>query len=261
MYCPACNQIVENHLKQCHACGHQIKQVTIINPLTNASPSTGINMSSQFLGGIVSRIKLPVKVTIAITIDRTGSSKTFQVGITKTIASVLPSVEAKAQIVNCYLQSHGDLDDDQLPVLHSEAVSPSQIIQDAQKICYGGGGDLDEHHLDGIESLLQTVPWSLDKASRSVMLVFVTADSKPARSGRSPQDIGKAIKDRGIMLFLVGEPDTCLEDVVNAAKGFFFPITNDPTQKELETIAGQISASIAQSISSGTGTVPMPIAS
>jgi hypothetical protein len=196
-------------------------------------------------------------VDLATTVDRTGSSEHFQTGIPKTYEVIVSQVAAKARSVKCWLASHGDLDEGQDFIIHTDAGTPEQAIEDIKKIAYGGGGDLPEHHLDAIEALLGRVPWAADPSrARGAILAFMTDDTKPAKSGIGPSELGKQIKDKGLLLYLVCQPTAYLQELANAAGGLVFEITNSPDPAELQKIAAQLAASIVATVASGS-TVPM----
>jgi hypothetical protein len=198
-------------------------------------------------------------VEVAATVDRTGSSKSFEVGIPLTFETIVRQLAAKARSVKCWLASHGDLDEGQDFVVHTDGGTPDQAIADIKKISYGGGGDAEEHHLDAVESLLNKVPWTANPArARGAILAFTTADSKPARSGISACDLGAEIRRRGILLYLVCEPTPTLHDLVKSAEGLMFQITNSPNPAELQKIAAQLAASIVATVATG-GTVPLTV--
>jgi hypothetical protein len=198
-------------------------------------------------------------VEVAATVDRTGSSEPFAVGIPLTYETIVQQVAAKARSVKCWVASHGDLDCGEPFVLHTDGGTPEQAIADIKKIVYGGGGDAEEHHLDAIESLLNKVPWTANPArARGAILAFTTADSKPTRSGISARDLGAEIRRRGILLYLVCESAPALQDLVKSAEGLMFQITNSPDPVELQRIAAQLAASIVATVASGD-TVPMTV--
>ena len=144
-----------------------------------------------------------------------------------------------------------------MPILDIEDATVDQAIEVIKRITYEGGGDPAEHHLDAIEHLLNTTPWSLDPSqSRGAILSFLTADSKPATTGSSASKIGQKIKDQKILLYLVCQPTPCLRELVEAADGLLFDITNNPDPDDLQRIAGQLAASIVATVGSGA-TVPL----
>jgi len=243
MHCPSCQAQVDASANVCPSCGWRF------------------NMSSGKLSPSIvcpaTRPKIQCQVDLAATVDRTGSSECFQVGIPKTYEMIVSQVKAKAREVNCWLGSHGDIDEGQDFIIHTDAGTREQAIEDIKKIYYGGGGDISEHHLDAIESLLNRVPWTDDLTrARGAIIAFMTADTKPAKSGVSAASLGKQIKDKGILLYLVCELTPTLNDLASAAEGLVFQISNNPDPSEIQKIAAQLAASIVATVASG-GTVPM----
>ena len=105
---------------------------------------------------------------------------------------------------------------------------------------------------------MDTVPWTNDPTSaRGAILAFTTADSKPAGSGRTARELGEEIARRGLLLYMVAEHTSQLQQLVDAAGGLMFPISNDPDPANMQKIAARISASIVQTLATG-GTVPVP---
>jgi hypothetical protein len=245
MICPSCQSVVEMAADACPNCGWKFNK--------------GGGKAGPSLVRPAVRPKLPCEVELAVTVDRTGSSGPFEVGIPKTYETIVGQLAAKTRSVRCWVASHGDLDCNEPFVLHTDGGSPEQAIADIKKIVYGGGGDPPEHHLDAIESLLNKVPWTANPArARGAILAFTTADSKPARSGISARDLGAEIRRRGLLLYLVCEPTPTLHDLVQAAQGLEFQITNSPDPAELQRIAAQLAASIVATVASG-GTIPMTV--
>jgi hypothetical protein len=208
------------------------------------------------------RPKIQCEVDIAFVIDRTGSSQKFQTGIPLTAEIVLKQVAAKARSVRCWVQSHGDLDMGEQPVLHSDASSPEQAMADIKSIAYSGGGDPPEHHVDAIENVLNSVPWASDRnRARGAILAILNADTKPARSGVTARALGEEIRQRGILLYLVCEPTPMLAELVDGAGGLIFEISNNPDPADLQKVAGQLAASIVATVSKGAAApVLVPVA-
>ena len=202
--CPSCQAEINDSADICPKCGWKFVSLGM-------KPGPSIVRPAA-------RPKIQCEVDLAATVDRTGSSQPFQTGIPMTYEMIVTQVAAKARSVKCWLASHGDLDEGQAFVLHTDAGTPDQAIADLKKVLYGGGGDPPEHHLDAIEALLNSVPWTADPArARGAILAFTTADSKPARSGVSAAVLGKKIKDRGLLLYFVFEPTATLHELASAA--------------------------------------------
>ena len=242
-YCPSCQTTIDLATSDvCPGCGWKF------NP-AGASLTTIVKPAA--------RPKIPVEVDLAATVDRTGSSEQFQAGIPMTYEIIVKQLAAKARSVRCWLQSHGDLDDGQDHVLHTDDGTPDQAVADIKTIKYGGGGDPPESHLDAIEHLTNMMPWTADPTrSRGAILAFLTADAKPTKSGISARELGEAIRRQGILFYLVCEPTPTLQELVNAAGGLMFEITNNPDPGDLQKIAGQLAASIVATVQGGD-TVPM----
>ena len=243
--CPACQNKCDTSVDVCPNCGWKF----------NKSPG----VPGKSIVHLAARPKIQCEVDLAATVDRTGSSKQFETGIPLTYEKIVSQVKAKARKVKCWVSSHGDLDEGQDFIIHTDAGTPEQAVRDIKKVCYGGGGDQPEHHLDGIETLLERVPWTADPSrARGAILAFMTADSKPARSGVTAAELGKKIRDRNLLLYLVCEPTPTLQELASAASGLIFQISNNPDPASLQQIASQLSASIVATIASG-GTVPMTV--
>ena len=242
--CPACQRATSTGAISCVACGWTFQHASSGPAVVRPAP----------------RPKIPCDVLLAATVDRTGSSKRFCEGIPTTFATICRQIDAKARSLTVCLQSHGDLDLDEEFVLHTDRGTSAQAIDDVRRISYGGGGDPPEHHLDAIEHLLRTTAWPADPTSgRGAILAFTTADTKPSRSGLSARDLGAEIRKREILLYLVSEPTPSLQELVSAASGIIFTITNDPDPTELQKISAQLAASILVTVASRS-TEPMPVA-
>ena len=245
MYCPSCQTEVDTSADVCPSCGWKF----------NASPGKpGASIVRP-----ATRPKIQCQVDLATTVDRTGSSEQFQTGIPQTYEMIVTQVQAKARDVKCWVGSHGDLDEGQDFIIHTDAGTTDQAVEDIKKISYGGGGDPPEHHLDAVEELLKRVPWTADPSrARGAIIAFMTADTKPAKSGISAAELGKQIKDKGILLYVVCEPTPTLQELASAAEGLVFQISNNPDPAQMQKIAGQLAASIVATVASG-GTVPMTV--
>lgn len=241
--CPSCLSATELLTAVCAKCGWVFKRPGVLPTI----PQPAV------------RPKIPCNVTLGMTIDRTGSSQAFSVGIPLTFEMILRQVAVKARSVTVGLQSHGDLDLGENMILLTDQGTPDQAIDDVRRIVYGGGGDCEEHHLDAIENLLRTVAWPADPGrGRGAIIAFTTAETKPCRSGMSAAALGAEIRQRGILLYLVSEPAPILQELIDAAAGILLPISNNPDPQALEKIASQLSASILATLSSGS-TEPMPV--
>ncbi|MFH1227303.1 MAG: hypothetical protein V1701_05300 [Planctomycetota bacterium] len=240
--CPSCQAQVDASISTCAKCGYQFK-------------SSGNTLLVQ----PAVRPKIPAEIVAAVDIDRTGSSLQFEQGIKLALPLLLKPIEAKASQLKVYLQTHGDLECGEQTVLLTNAGTVDQAIQDAQKIVYEGGGDLEETHIDAAVKLLKEIPWKADtRRSRGVIIMFLTGDSKKARSGQSAREIGEAIKNNNILCYLICEPTPTLKELCDAAGGLMFQITNNPDPIEMQRIASMVSASIIATVACG-GTKPLTV--
>ncbi len=240
--CQYCQSMIEHTYTTCPACGSNF----------NAAPSMSVVRPAG-------RPKLQVEVELACTVDRTGSSQHFAEGILKSFPMITSQIAGKARKVSVWLQSHGDEDFGQSPVLLTNGGTAEQAAKDLANVVFEGGGDAEEHHLSAIEVLANSVPWNSDpRKARGALLAFMTADSKPAGSGLSARELGESLRKRGLLLYLICEPTPQFQDLCDGAGGLMFPISNDPDPKEMQKIAGQLSASIVQTIAAG-GTQPLAI--
>jgi hypothetical protein len=196
------------------------------------------------------RRKVPVEVDLAFTIDRTGSSAAFAQGITTAVPMIAAAIAERAAKVRCFLQSHGDLDYHEHPVMLVSEGTIEMVGEEVRRMQYGGGGDAAEHHLDGVKSLFETVPWRGQRLrSRSCLVLFSTADTKPLASGMSVEALGAMLREAGVLFYAVAEPSPGIEALVKAADGISFPISNDPSADEMRSIAARVAASISASLS------------
>lgn len=245
MYCPSCQTQVDASVDVCPSCGWRF--------------NTSIGKPGPSIVRPATRPKIQCQVDLAATVDRTGSSERFQTGIPNTFEMIVSQLDAKARQVIVTLATHGDLDQGQDFIVHTDRGTPQQAIEDCRKIVYGGGGPPEENHLDAIESLFNQVPWTADPSrARGAILAFMTADTKPTKSGITAAKLGKQIKDKGILLYLVCEPTPTLQELASAAEGLVFQISNNPDPTEMQKIAAQLAASIVATVASG-GTVPMTV--
>lgn len=231
MLCPSCHSDVESGNSVCPVCNWQFTELSTV-----AIPTEVL---------AAARPRIQVEVELAQVVDRTGSSREFQTGIMLASETIFRQVEAKARSLKVWLQSHGDLDLGEEAVLHTDGGTSAQALTDLRHIVFEGGGDPPEHHLDALETILNVVPWSDDpRRARGAVVAFLTADSKPARSGVTAAEIGEEYRRRGLLLYLVCQPTPTLEELRNAAGGLLFEISNTPRAEDLSRIATQLAASI-----------------
>ncbi len=199
---------------------------------------------------------MPIHLTAAFEFDRTESSLAFGEGIHTIMEMFAVEFEQRVAEITTYVGSHGDEDYGEKPILHLEGGSLDEAVAVCRSIELVGGGDPPETHLDGIDFLLQRVPWAQDLSTRNVLIAFLNADTKPARSGKTPRQLGLEMRDLGVMLFLVCEPTSALEALAEAAAGVVIPISNDPDLGELRRAAAELCKSLTASLTQG-GTLPM----
>jgi hypothetical protein len=203
------------------------------------------------------RPKVLPKVDVALAVDRTGSTEPFAEGVQRMSRDVLKLIESKALALRVSLQTHGDRDEGMMEALLTDGGPADQAIGDLGTVIFAGGGDPPEHHLDAIEVLMNRVPWNANPLeSRGAIVAILTADSKPAQSGHSAAQIGEEIRRRGLLLYLVAQRTPTLNELVKAAEGLFFEISNTPSKYEVEQITNQLAASIIQT-ASGSATRPL----
>lgn len=236
--CPSCGTAVDTTANaSCPVCAWDLCGTTAGRPATVIQPAA--------------RPKLPVDVIVGLGIDITGSSGPFANGIRGNTQVLLPPIEAKAATVRVTVQTHGDEDDGQFPTLVADSVSVAEAVAAVQALHFDGGGDPPEHHLNAIEQLASTLPVAVGGRQRGALVFFTTADSKPARSGRTPEDIGAELLRKQLIVCLVGEPGTQLERVGRACNAFMFPIDGNPSPADMKRVAEQVAASIVGSLTKG----------
>ena len=243
IFCPSCQEQSPVGATECGVCGWSFKTTT-------STPGSLIRPAAP--------PKQQADVELAATIDRTGSSQRFAIGIPKTFAEILKLVENKVRSTTVWLQSHGDESEGQFPVLHTDAGTAAQATADLADIRFGGGGDPDEDHLKAIEHLANVTPFSGESTKRGVILALINADTKPLDGGRTPADLGHDLADRGLLVYVVGTPTPSIIQFVKAADGLFFEISNNPDEAELKQIANQVGASVVATVASG-GTRPVGV--
>lgn len=246
--CSGCQSNVSlNDEGKCPNCGTK--------PAAHSSPI----LKPTFTVRPAKRPKVNPEVQMGLTVDRTGSMSGFPEAVKNSLPLIFDPVEAKARGLQVWLQTHGDRDEGEHEVLLTDGGSAAQALSDAATIVFQGGGDPPEHHLDGIETILNRVPWNPNPAeARGAIVAITTDDTKAAQSGRSAEEIGRAIKEKGIVFCLIGQPTPTLLALSKAASGFFFEISDNPSVDEMRRIADMIAASITASLSKPTVTCPAP---
>ncbi len=243
MMCKSCGGIIADATQtKCPKCGQQLQ------PADDAG---------RVINRTLARPRISAELDFATTVDRTGSSLAFQLGIPLAYEKIVRGIEQMVRDVKLYLFSHGDLECNEETILLTNGGNAEQAVADVKRIAYGGGGDAEETHLDAIEHAMNHVPWrNRPNKSRSALLAFLTDDSKPCRSGLTPKQLGEELKQRNILLYLICQPTPILSELVDAAGGLMFAISNSPDPKELEQIANQLTASIHAATSTST-TMPL----
>jgi hypothetical protein len=245
-YCPDCGAQLSNlphGSANCPHCGF---------PLQVVAPETTVMPNYQ-------QSRVPVNLQMAVDVDRTGSLRRYAEGVPRTLEAILGHLNGKTAGLEVSLQSHGDLDCNEPHILLTDRGTPEQAIADARTIIFEGGGDPRETHLDAIEHLLDTVPWGADPTrSRGAFIAFLTDDTKPTRSGKTPEQLGYEFQRRKILLYLVCQRTPALHSLCTAAGGMMLEISNSPDTAQLLNIAEALSASIAASVGSGA-TVPVDV--
>lgn len=244
VFCQSCMQPTDASLAHCPICAFPLQQA---NPVGQA-----------FKIPLAPKKKIPVRVHLITLIDRTGSSAVFARGIGTMADGIFDDVAKTAVEVVVSVQSHGDLDFGQEEILLIDRGSPRDAQASLRTISFGGGGDEEESHLDAVEKMLESIPIETDpRQCRCVVLLFGTADSKPARSGRTPEQIGGALADLGLLTYVVWQPGAdAIQRFVSASNAMFVEISNNPSPAMLASVSARIGASIAASIAAG-GTEPL----
>ncbi len=242
-------------MTQCPSCGTSVDSATTPTcpvcawafgpPLNTGKHMTAIQPAM--------RPKIPVNVVAGVGIDITGSSAPFADGIRGNIEALLRAIEAKAASLTVTVQTHGDEDDGQFPTLVADSANVTDAVAAVKALRFDGGGDPPEHHLNAIEKLASVVPFAAaGRQQRGVVVMFSTADSKAAGSGKTPEQIGAELLAKGFITCFVGEPGTQVERVGKACNAFLFPISASPTPAEMKRVAEQVAASIVASLTKGT---------
>ena len=247
-----------NVVTKCPSCSNDVDAAS-----SRVCPSCGFQLPLDLVPAVAQPVRQVRKVNawvlMALLIDVTGSTGTFAVGVLLAIKLILASINAKARQTKVFVHTGGDLDYDEQCLPLCNGVTPEEAIAAVGRITYQGGGDAPETHADSVETVLATTPWEPDaKTWRNAFVAFLTADSKPARSGVTPAQLGAALKSRGILTYLVAEDYPFARQLVEAAEGLFFPISNNPDPAQMQQIAAGISQSILINVAS-TATRPMTV--
>jgi hypothetical protein len=242
-FCPSCQIEVEATNNICPKCGWKFSENSPAGP-TAFKPAR--------------EAKIQIIAEIAIEIDRTGSSEEFSNGIALASELIITPVVRKVREARFWVASHGDLDYDEQHILLTDKGIAEQALNDIRSIQYSGGGDPEEHHLDGIERIFKLVPWSTGCAdTRGAIVAFLTAETKPAKSGITAAELGAQIAKKGLLFYLVCQETPTLRELLQGENSFLFPISNTPSPQDMQKVAAQISASIVNKAAAG-GTLVLP---
>ncbi|MDO9016920.1 MAG: hypothetical protein Q8S73_20355 [Deltaproteobacteria bacterium] len=256
-HCPSCRQpLAPAATQSCPRCGEQLPSAVDAPPMeARLVPGAQTSRLAHVIAGS-RRPRVPVKVQLAVDVDRTASSAPFRLGIHGNVTAILAAIEPRVGELTTWVFSHGDEDYGQRPVLHLSGGSSTEAVAAVTAIDFEGGGDPPEHHLDGVEFALKNLPIASDRQTRAALVCFCSSDTKPARTGRSARAIGEDLRRRGIITCIVAEPVAELRALCEAAEGEFITISATPTPTDMERVAGRVSASIMASLTAG-GTLPM----
>jgi len=116
--CPSCQAEVKKSAGTCNVCGWSFDE-------TPQKSAVAVRPAA--------RPKIPAKVEVGFDIDRTGSSQQFATGIPLTSDLILRQLEAKAREVTCRVQTHGDIDEGELPILVIEDAGVDQTLEEIRK--------------------------------------------------------------------------------------------------------------------------------
>jgi len=246
-----------NNTSQCPSCS------SAIDITKNAvCPSCGFQLCTGLVPVIVQPVrrvqKLPASVLLALLIDITGSTGRFSEGVFQAVKMILDFHAPKIREMRVFLHTAGDLDYGQECTLVGNGVTAPEATTAVERLSFGGGGDEPETHLDSVQTVLNTTPWELDRHWRNVLILFLTADSKPARSAVTARQLGEALRGRGIQLYVVAEDYPFARELSEAACGLFFSITNDPEPAQMQQIAVGISQTLLLTVAS-PATKPMTV--
>ena len=191
------------------------------------------------------------EVELGVLVDRTGSGMAFSRGVTTSSKIILETVDREVRGTRVWVQTHGDEDYGERPKLIARPGLARKATAAIRKIKYDGGGDGPETHLSAIEEALGQFT-SASMLSSKAMLVFINDETKPARSGLSAREIGCAVREMGILLYLIFEPTHEFKSFCNAADGMLLEITNEPSEELMQSIGKRIAGSVVHSVRAGS---------
>ena len=247
-----------NTFNKCPSCAAEVDTST-----NSVCPHCHFQFNTDLAPSIIQPVrrvqKLSICALVALLIDITGSTRAYATGVPLIVTIILKLIAAKARETKVFVHTGGDLDYDQKCQLIANGVSPQAAIDEVAKLIYSGGGDDLETHTDSVETVVATTPWEPDARKwRNALIILLTADSKPSRSGITPRQLGIALKERGVLVYIVAEDYPFARELADAAEGLFFPISNDPNPADMQKIAEGISQSILITAAS-TATRPMTV--
>jgi hypothetical protein len=207
-------------------------------------------VADDFAGAVMPSMKrkVPVNVDLVFVVDRTGSSAAFAKGIRRAIPMIARTVLDKAARVRLFLQTHGDLDYGQRPLMVVRDGDLDQLTREVERIVFEGGGDAPEHHTHALETLVDSVDWSGATPYSRAVVLFTTADTKPSPSGRSAAQVAEMLQANGVRLFAVCEMEPGMKALIERAQSESFAISNDPSEAEMRSIGLAVAASVLASL-------------
>jgi hypothetical protein len=96
--------------------------------------------------------------------------------------------------------------------------------------------------------MLDSVDWSAAKPNRRAVVLFTTADTKPSPSGRTTEQIAAALQANNVLLFAVWEKEPGMQTLITRTQAPDFPISNDPSEAEMQSIVAAVAASVLASV-------------
>ena len=193
----------------------------------------------------------PASASILVMEDLTGSAVEWAEAIRNVTRQLVPRLESALASVTWGYRGCRDIDVGESDEQRLVEGSGADLLREQAAGKREGGGDADETFADSLEYALESYTFSpLREASKGVVL-FQTSSTKPARSGRSLEEIGALFKQRRIRLFVVGTPGSNLERVTDAAgdHGFFIELTAKPNGVESEAVAKVLLATMKGTLS------------
>lgn len=270
MKCVNCGEVVKKaDGATCRKCGFTTDGDLSVRSPADAGHANGqgvlpiANSSTEYNPGQCLAVRPATRLrpgcaTIGMSVDRTGSSKEFQIGIPLIAEKSLRSLEESIAKILVDLWTHGDLEYHEEPVQLVHCGTVDQTLEAIAGIEYGGGGDALETHADQIENVLNKTAWGARSLlCRNIALFFLTDDTKRTRSGKTMSQIGAEYKDRGIKLILVCQETALLRELKDAANGFLIPISNNPDKAEIDRVVSALCATLTMAMASAGKTMTM----